>query len=182
MESSVFWNVTLRSPLKVNRRFGGTYRPHLQGRIIPAVSLPPAFTLVSCFACYSTLNMQSTCSSEKSVDFQRTKRRYIPEDRTLHNHRCKVKGKVVTVLNELSTMPWRRMGCGCIDPHFLDLGTSWRWVVSFTPRPLYPQGNSPRYPLDRRLDGPQSWSGRRGEDKILDPTGTRTPTPRSPNP
>jgi hypothetical protein len=28
------------------------------------------------------------------------------------------------------------------------------------------------------LGGPQSWSGRRGEEKILDPTGTRTPTPR----
>jgi hypothetical protein len=27
----------------------------------------------------------------------------------------------------------------CINPHFLDLGTSWRWVVSFTPRPLYPR-------------------------------------------
>jgi hypothetical protein len=24
-------------------------------------------------------------------------------------------------------------------------------VVSFTPRPLYPQGKSPWYPLDRRL-------------------------------
>jgi hypothetical protein len=24
-------------------------------------------------------------------------------------------------------------GSGCIDPHFLDLGTSWKWVVSFTP-------------------------------------------------
>jgi hypothetical protein len=30
-------------------------------------------------------------------------------------------------------------GCGCIDPRFLDLDTSW-WVVSFTPRPLYPLG------------------------------------------
>jgi hypothetical protein len=37
-------------------------------------------------------------------------------------------------------------------------------------------GESPRYPLDRRLSGPQSRSGRRGEEKILDPTGTRTPT------
>jgi hypothetical protein len=27
---------------------------------------------------------------------------------------------------------------GCIDPRFLDLGTSWRWVVSFTLWPLYP--------------------------------------------
>jgi hypothetical protein len=29
-------------------------------------------------------------------------------------------------------------------------------VVSFTPRPLYPQRKSPWYQLDRRLDGPQS--------------------------
>jgi hypothetical protein len=28
----------------------------------------------------------------------------------------------------------------------------------------------PRCPLDRRLTGPQSRSGRRGEEKILDPT------------
>jgi hypothetical protein len=59
------------------------------------------------------------------------------------------------------------MGSGCIDPHFLDLGTSWRWVVNFTPRPLHPRGKSPRYPLNRRLGGPQSRSGRFGEEKIL---------------
>jgi hypothetical protein len=35
-------------------------------------------------------------------------------------------------------------------------------VVSFTPRPLYPQRNSPWYPLDRRLGGPQSRSERGG--------------------
>jgi hypothetical protein len=28
------------------------------------------------------------CFSETSVDFQQTSRRYIPEDSTLHNHRC----------------------------------------------------------------------------------------------
>jgi hypothetical protein len=31
----------------------------------------------------------------------------------------------------------------CIDPHFLDLGTNWRWVVSFTPLPLYPRERAP---------------------------------------
>jgi hypothetical protein len=51
-------------------------------------------------------------------------------------------------------------------------------VVSFTPRPLYPRGKSPPYPLESRLNGPQSRSRRHGEMKILDPTGTRTPTPR----
>jgi hypothetical protein len=38
-------------------------------------------------------------------------------------------------------------------------------VVSFTPQPLYCQGKSPWYPLDRRLGGPQSGSGRSGEVK-----------------
>jgi hypothetical protein len=40
-----------------------------------------------------------------------------------------------------------------------------------------PGERAPRYPLDRRLGGPQSRSGRRGEKEILDHTGTRTPTP-----
>jgi hypothetical protein len=40
------------------------------------------------------------------------------------------KGKAVAVLNKLSTS------------HFLDLSTSLRRVVSFTPRPLYPLGKA----------------------------------------
>jgi hypothetical protein len=35
---------------------------------------------------------------------------------------------------------------------------------------------SPRFPLDKRLGGPQHWSG---EEKILVPNRTRNPTPRS---
>jgi hypothetical protein len=88
----------------------------------------------------------------------------------------KTRRVTVEVFDPVST----RVGSGYIDPHFLDLGTSWRWVVSFTPRPLYPRGKGPRYPLDRRLSGPQSQSGRRGEEKILDHTGTGTPTPGRP--
>jgi hypothetical protein len=49
--------------------------------------------------------------------------------------------------------------------------TSWRSVVSFKHRPLYPRGKSPRYTLDRRPGGPQSQSGRRGGEKILPPPG-----------
>jgi hypothetical protein len=33
-KSSIFWDITPCSPLKVNRRFGGTCRLHLQGRRI----------------------------------------------------------------------------------------------------------------------------------------------------
>jgi hypothetical protein len=34
------------------------------------------------------LMMEATCSSERSADFQRTARRYVPENRALNNHRC----------------------------------------------------------------------------------------------
>jgi hypothetical protein len=61
---------------------------------------------------------------------------------------------------------WRSGG---IAPCFLDLGTRWRWVVSFMPQPLYFQGKSPWYPLGRRLGGPQSRSGRGGEEKNSQP-------------
>jgi hypothetical protein len=58
---------------------------------------------------------------------------------------------------------WRHISTHC------DLDTRWMWVVSFTPRPLYPLGKSPWYPLDRRLGGPQSRSGRGGEEKNSQP-------------
>jgi hypothetical protein len=34
-------------------------------------------------------------------------------------------------------------GSGSIAPLIFYLRTRWRWVVSFTPQPLYPQGKSP---------------------------------------
>jgi hypothetical protein len=43
------------------------------------------------------------------------------------------------------------------------------WLVSFTPQPLYPQGKSPWYPVDKRLGGPQIRSGRGGEEKNSQP-------------
>jgi hypothetical protein len=61
------------------------------------------------------------------------------------------------------------LGIGGVAPRILNLGTTWRWLISFTPRPLYPQGKSPWYPLDRRLGGPQSRSGRGGEEKNSQP-------------
>jgi hypothetical protein len=46
-------------------------------------------------------------------------------------------------------------------------------VVSFTPQLLYPQVNSPQYPLDRRLGEPQSCSGCGGEEKNSQPPLTK---------
>jgi hypothetical protein len=56
-------------------------------------------------------------------------------------------------------------GSGDTAPRILDIGIRWMWVVSITPWLLYPQGKNPWYPLDRRLGGPQTRFGRRGEDK-----------------
>jgi hypothetical protein len=50
-------------------------------------------------------------------------------------------GKVKVKVSPCSTNEALRQedvwGSGCIYPHFLYLGTSWRWVVTFTPLSLY---------------------------------------------
>jgi hypothetical protein len=38
----------------------------------------------------SILKMEATCSSETSLEFQRTTQHYITEDRTLHNCQGKI--------------------------------------------------------------------------------------------
>jgi hypothetical protein len=55
---------------------------------------------------------------------------------------------------------------GGTAPHILNLGTSWRWVVSFTPRPLYLRGKSPQYHLYRSSGGLQSLEAM-AEKKLL---------------
>jgi hypothetical protein len=79
------------------------------------------------------------------------------------------KGKVIPVLfyTEHHAMKayW---GSGRIAPLILYLSTRWRRVVSFTAWPLYTQGKSLWYPLDKRLDGPQSRSGSGGEERIYE--------------
>jgi hypothetical protein len=77
MKSTVFWVITRCSPLKVNWRFGGqnNHNFRVEG------GLAAAFTLVSCSAYSSILKMETICSSETSLDFQRTTQRYNPEGR-----------------------------------------------------------------------------------------------------
>jgi hypothetical protein len=61
------------------------------------------------------------------------------------------------------------LGSGVIAPRIFNLDATWRWVVSFTPRPLYSQRKNPWYPLDRRLGELQSRPGRCGEEKNFQP-------------
>jgi hypothetical protein len=92
----------------------------------------------------------------------------------------KVKVKLFLCLTKHHSMK-AYSASGGIAPRILNLGTRWRWVVSFTPQPLYPQGKSPWYPLDKRLGGPQSRSGRGGEGKnSRPPSGIEPYNPNRP--
>jgi hypothetical protein len=78
----------------------------------------------------------------------------------------KVKLSLCLTKHHAMKMYWVRGGTA---PRILDLGARWRWMVSFTPRPLYSQGKSSQNPLDRRVGEPQSRSGRGGEEKNSQP-------------
>jgi hypothetical protein len=80
------------------------------------------------------------------------------------------------MLNYLSTILWKCMGEWRYSSTILDLFTRCRWVVSFTLLPLYPRRKNSLHPLDMRLGGPQSRSGRCGKGKKSWPFRNRTRT------
>jgi hypothetical protein len=57
-------------------------------------------------------------------------------------------------------------GSGGIAPRIFDVGTIWKWMVSFIPRPLYLQGKSTPC-THRRLGEPQNWIGHGRKRKTL---------------
>jgi hypothetical protein len=71
---------------------------------------------------------------------------------------------IVRVLNSLSTTTWRRIGEQKHSYSLLDLCIRWKWVISLASWPLYPGEKSFRYWLNRRMDGLQSRSKRRGKE------------------
>jgi hypothetical protein len=89
LKSSIFCDIKQYNPFKDNRRFEGTFRFHLHGRRISRKEpwLAICFMLAFLLVYSSTLKMEATYSSETTVGFQRTIRRYIPEDRISRNHR-----------------------------------------------------------------------------------------------
>jgi hypothetical protein len=75
MKSTAFSVTMTCSPLKVNRRFGGTSRLNLHGWRKSRTRNQHG---------EESKQMETNCSPETSVHFQRTTWHYIPEDRTLH--------------------------------------------------------------------------------------------------
>jgi hypothetical protein len=74
MKITIIWDITTYTPFKVNRNFGGIYHLYLQDRKSRA-----RYQRESGWQ----LNMEVIYSSETSVTFQLTTRRYIPQNSTL---------------------------------------------------------------------------------------------------
>jgi hypothetical protein len=75
MKSTIVWDIMPYSPLKINRRFGGTSRLHLQGRRISRARNQRESR-------WKALNVEAIRYAETLVDIKRTTPRYIPEDGT----------------------------------------------------------------------------------------------------
>jgi len=98
------------------------------------------------------LNMVTISPSEMYANFYQTKRRHIPERRPLHTNQRKA--------------PRHESVCGKRDIAPSILNVYIRWSITF--RPLYHQGMSHWYPLNRELVGPWKGYGRaRGDKNIL---------------
>jgi hypothetical protein len=80
MKSSVSWDITPCSPVKMSQRFGGTCYLNLQGRRISHARNQRKAGSRS-----QLHKIKALCSIETSVDFQRTTGRYIPEDINILN-------------------------------------------------------------------------------------------------
>jgi hypothetical protein len=73
MKSTIFWDITPYSPLKVNRRFGGTWHPSSGSKKKPSKKQrgnhSSTFPLVPCSAYSSTLKMEAICSPKRRLTF-----------------------------------------------------------------------------------------------------------------
>jgi hypothetical protein len=90
--------------------------------------------------------------------------------RRILNVRC----PCASLIKQWSTIPWSRVAERRYQSTILGFGIRWRWVVSFTPLPLYPRVKNPRYPLLRRLGGPRADLEAVGVEKNFTPAGNRT--------
>jgi hypothetical protein len=109
MESTIFWDITPCSPLKVSWCFRGAYGLHLQSQIISRVR-NLSWNQVSSSAYPSNLKFKVTCSYETLVDSQWTTLHYIPEDSTLHNRCCEnLKSYILQLSLNLYKYSWARV-------------------------------------------------------------------------
>jgi hypothetical protein len=120
MKSIIFWDMTTCSQSSFNRRYGRTYRLYLQGRRNKFSKKPASKQL-------------AICSSETSVDTQRTTRRHMPEDDTF-NYQFRLPPACLQVFAELpsSTLKMEAMFLRNVGWNSRDYAASYprRWCTS----------------------------------------------------
>lgn len=100
---------------------------------------------------------------------------YLPVDAAWHHKRVNIQqgrlqcGHVNNKHKIVSVWPEDIWGSRCIAPLVPNFRARWKWIVSFTSRPLYYRGNNPCYRLNRRLNVSKRLSGRLGEEINLLP-------------
>jgi hypothetical protein len=109
-----------------------------------------------------TFRLSKTCPHQNYKCLSFIHSNYKSSHSFIHSIKVKVKLSLCLTKHRAMKTYWES---GNIGPRIIDLGTRWRWVVSFTPRLLYPQGKSPLYPLDRRPGRTRSRSGHSGGEK-----------------
>jgi hypothetical protein len=75
-----------------------------------------------------------------------------------------------------NVVPMKGMGGGWMyRSTFLDLGTSWRWVISFTPRPRYPSTHwmDPRAGLDDVDKNSRPYQDSNTDPSVVQPAASR---------
>jgi hypothetical protein len=75
-----------------------------------------SFMLISSSGYFLTPKMEAACSSETSLNIQRTTRRCIPKDSTLHTHRC----ENLKSYNIFSSCPKKMLPVVFAFIHYLD--------------------------------------------------------------
>jgi hypothetical protein len=80
MKSSIFWDITHRKSLKINRRFG------TGGKQTSSFHLLHAGFFLGLF--FDPRRWRRQVPPKRRLTFQRATRRYIPENRILLDHLC----------------------------------------------------------------------------------------------
>jgi hypothetical protein len=135
MKSSVFWDIMLCSPLKVNKYFEGKCCLHFQGKIISQArkqheagskqSNHLAKILVHTGnrrAKQHKKSVQEVICSEMSVDPQQTTQCYIPEGKTLHNHYLRTSNPIYSFVVIFRKITVQALEAKTLNGNFLKTG------------------------------------------------------------
>jgi len=153
-------------PIARPQPYTGQHNSEKRGHTsMPLAGLKPTIPVFELWNTVLTYFALCSLTAETEVRMRQQWRNYLTARRTglqVWQHRIKnsfscIQLKLSLCLTKHHAIKTSGSG-GIAPPHILNLVSRWRWVVSFTTRPLYLQAKILRYALDRRLGGTHSRS------------------------